>query len=301
MQPLSPGALRLVHLSDSHLTGDGTLHQRVVDTTAALDAVLGAAHAVPDVRLLVGSGDLSDDGSIASYRLLQGRLDEWAEARGASIALVPGNHDQRAGFAEVFGGDPAEPLDTVTTVDGWRVIGLDTSVPQRGYGLLRQAQLERLRAELATPAARGTVLVLHHPPIDAPTTLHQALRLQNPHDLAESIEGSDVRVVLAGHYHHFFAGRLGAVPVVVAPGIANDADVAAPHGTERAVRGSGFAVVDISAGGTVTVTTMRASAPGDGLEVFALDAATVDAIAAAAGPAADAAGAPAPPSLSPRA
>lgn len=287
MQPLSPGALRIVHLSDSHLTGDGSLHQRVVDTTAALDLVLSTAHAVPDVGLLVGSGDLSDDGSIASYRLLQNRLAEWADERGAAIVVVPGNHDQRAGFAEVFGGDPAGPLDSVTTVDGWRVIGLDTSVPGRGYGLLRPAQLDALRTELSTPADRGTVVVLHHPPLDAPTTLHQALRLQNPHDLDELFEGSDVRVVLAGHYHHFFAGSLGDVAVVVAPGIANDTDVTAPHGTERALRGSGFAVVDISAGGTVTVTTQRASAPGDGLEVFALDAATVDAIAAAAGPSAD--------------
>ena len=298
MQPLAPGALRLVHVSDSHLTGDGTLHQGVVDTTAALDRVLAEAGRVEGVRLLVGSGDLSDDGSSASYRLLRGRLDAWAAPRGAAVALVPGNHDLRAGFAEVFGGDPDAPLDRVVEVDGWRVIGLDTSVPGAGYGDLRPRQLDLLRDLLATPAARGTVLVLHHPPLPAPTTLHEALALRAPEALAAVIDGTDVRVVLAGHYHHHIVGDLAGVPVIVAPGVANDTDVAAPEGTERAVRGSGFVVVDIEPMdvepmdvepggghvGGVRSTVVRVYDAHDGDEVFSLDRDTVERIAAEAGP-----------------
>ncbi|KQO84578.1 metallophosphatase [Frigoribacterium sp. Leaf263] len=288
MQPLAPGALRLVHLSDAHLTGDATLHQGVVDTTAALDRVLAEAARVEGVRLLVGSGDLSDDGSTASYRLLRSRLGAWAGARRAAVALVPGNHDRREGFAEVFGGDPEGPLDRLVEVDGWRIVGLDTSVPGAGYGDLRPAQLEMLRELLATPAVRGTVLVLHHPPLPAPTVLHRALALRAPEALAEVIDGTDVRVVLAGHYHHHIVGGLAGVPVVVAPGVANDTDVSAEEGTERAVRGSGFVVVDVSADARgadgVRTTVVRAHDAHDGDEVFSLDRDTVARIAAEAGP-----------------
>ena len=313
MYPLPAGALRLVHLSDPHLTGDGSLHQGVVDTTAALERVLAAAARVEGVRLLVGSGDLSDDGSEASYRLLLDRVGPWAAHRGAALALVPGNHDWRAGFTAVLGdghldrqtpqearvapggtvapgaprasGAPADPgpVDGVSVVAGWRIVTLDTSVPRAGYGLLRAEQLDGLRDLLATPAPHGTVLVLHHPPLPAPTTLHEALALQDPQALAAVLEGSDVRVVLAGHYHHPLVGSLAGVPVLVAPGVANDTDVAAPVGTERAVRGSGCLVVDVHPSGEVRSTALRVVGPDDGAEVLSLDEEQVVAIAAAAG------------------
>ena len=319
MQPLPAGALRLVHLSDAHLSGDGSPHQGVVDTTAALDRVLAEAGRVEAVRLLVGSGDLSDDGSEASYRLLRDRVDAWADAHGAAVALVPGNHDLREGFRAVLGDghgrasggdrqeargasgatgpaggargsgadplpvDGALPVDGRSEVDGWRVLTLDTSVPCAGYGLLRPEQLADLRTRLATPAPRGTVLVLHHPPLPAPTTLHRALALQHPEELAAAIEGSDVRVVLAGHQHHHLAGQLAGVPVLVAPAVANETDLAAPVGTERAVRGSGFLVVDVHPSGEVSSAVVRVAGPDDGAEVLALDEDQVRAIAAAAG------------------
>jgi len=292
MHALPTDALRIVHLSDAHLLADHGLHQGVVDTAEALDLVLAEAARVEGVRLLVGSGDLSDDGSRASYRHLLARTDAWARRAGAEVVLVPGNHDRREGFAEVLGGDPTRPLDLVREVDGWRVIGLDTSVPGAGYGDLRPEQLAWLRDELATPAARGTVLVLHHPPLAAPTTLHEALALRDPEALAAVIEASDVRVVLAGHYHHSIVGHLAGVPVVVAPGVANDTDVLAPVGTERAVRGSGFVVVEVSADGDVRSTVVRVHDPRDGDEVFVLDEAAVDRIAAQAGQAGQAGPAP---------
>ena len=314
MFALPPGSLRLVHLSDSHLTGDGRLHQGSVDTLAALDRVLAEAARVEGARLLVGSGDLSDDGSTASYALLRDRLEAWAAARAVAhtpdavsapdaapapapapaVVLVPGNHDLRAGFVEVLGDghlthpdgdrpDPEHPVDGVSLVDGWRIVTLDTSVPGAGYGLLRPAQLGRLRDLLAEPAPSGTVIVLHHPPLPAPTTLHESLALQTPEALAAVIEGTDVRVVLGGHYHRHVVGSTAGVPVLVAPAIANETDVCAPHGTERALQGSGFLVVDLLADGTVRSTPVRVHDEHDGDEVFVLDEEAVLAIAAAAG------------------
>jgi Icc protein len=272
--------------------------------------VLAEAARVEGARLLVGSGDLSDDGSTASYALLHDRLEAWAARRDeqVDVVLVPGNHDLRAGFTEVLGDghlghdparhdlhehdlheldprehDPAHPVDGVSLVDGWRVVTLDTSVPRAGYGLLRPEQLDRLREVLAEPAPRGTVVVLHHPPLPAPTTLHQSLALQAPEALAAVVEGTDVRVVLAGHYHRHVAGSLAGVPVLVAPAVANETDVCAPHGTERAVRGSGFLIVDLLPDGSVRSTPVRAHDEHDGDEVFVLDEEAVRTIAAAAG------------------
>jgi len=296
MHALPPGSLRLVHLSDTHLLRDGGLHQGVVDTAVTLDRVLAEADRIPDVRLLVGSGDLSEDGTPESYALLRERLDPWAARRGAAVVLSPGNHDVRSAFRLVLGDghggpgtddgrDPAAvpPIDGVTIVDGWRIATLDTSVPGKGYGAFREQQLDALRELLATPAERGTVLVLHHPPVPAPTTLHESLALQGPGRLAEIVRGSDVRVILSGHYHHHIVGSLAGVPVLVAPGVANETDVAATPGTERVVRGSGFLVVDVGAAGDVVSVVVRAHAADDGEVVAVLDEALVQRVIAEAG------------------
>ncbi|MBF4613371.1 metallophosphoesterase [Curtobacterium sp. VKM Ac-1376] len=302
MQPPAAGTLRVLHLSDTHLTGDGALHQGSVDTAAALDRVLAHVDGVPGIGLVVVSGDVSEDGSPSSYTAVRDRIGGWAERHGAAFVAVPGNHDQREGFRQVLanghvlgqGGHrlvhtmeylpPSVPVSGQSIVDGRRVVTVDTSVPGAGYGELSETALERLRGALAADerAPHGTVVVLHHPPLPAPTELHEALRLQNPGALADAIRGSDVRVVLAGHYHHHFAGSLAGVPVLVAPGVANDTDVVGPYDEESAVVASGALVVDVAEDGCVWSTPVRVAGDAEA-RAFHIDAESVRAVIAAAG------------------
>ncbi|MEN0101970.1 MAG: metallophosphoesterase, partial [Curtobacterium sp.] len=115
MQTPAPGTLRVLHLSDTHLTGDGALHQGTVDTSAALDALLERLDVVEGVGLVVVSGDVSEDGSPESYAALLERAGGWGERHGAALVTVPGNHDQREGFRQVLAnghvlGEGARPL-----------------------------------------------------------------------------------------------------------------------------------------------------------------------------------------------
>lgn len=281
--------LRILHLSDTHLLADGALHYGSVDTTAALDAVLTAAARIARLDVVVASGDLSDDGSPTSYRLVRDRLEPWAAARGARVVYAMGNHDDRSGFAAVLGdghggaGPIGGPIGGVSEIAGHRVVTLDSTVPGAGYGHLDAGQLARLRALLATPGPHGTVVVLHHPPVPAVTPLLRALELQNPGDLADAVAGSDVRLILAGHYHHLLVDRLAGVPVVVAPGIANTTDTCAPEGMERAHVGAAALVIELGAAGP-RLHTVPARMADDGREVFTLDADEVARIATIAGP-----------------
>ena len=294
MQPPAPGTLRVLHLSDTHLTGDGALHQGSVDTTAALESVLARADGVPGVGLVVVSGDVSEDGYAESYAAVLERVGGWAERHGAALVTVPGNHDLREGFRQVLanghvlgeGGTrlvhtmeyhpPTVPVWGRSDVAGRRIVTVDTSVPGAGYGEIDETSIERLRTVLAeAPAPHGTVLVLHHPPLPAPTALHDALRLRNPDALADAIRDSDVRVVLAGHYHHHFAGSLAGVPVLVAPGVANDTDVAGPWSEEAAFVDAGALVVDLAEDGSVWSTPVRVPRTEADRLAFRFDAETV--------------------------
>jgi 3',5'-cyclic-AMP phosphodiesterase len=270
--------LRILHLSDSHLFGDDTLQYDRVDTLAALRRVLERAGAVDRADAVVLSGDLSNDGSAESYRRLRDLVEPWAAQRGAEVLYAMGNHDLRAGFEEVLG-----DRESVTGVRGFRIVCLDSSVPGAGFGDLQPDRLERLRAVLRTPAEHGTVLVVHHPPVPAATALLAALELRHPHRLLEACRGSDVRLILCGHYHHPLATQAGGIPVVVAPGIANTSDALAPPGTERATEGSGFALVDLPLAGAARAIFVSVPAPSDGAEIFNLTPEQVQRIASQAG------------------
>jgi len=301
--------LRILHVSDTHLLGDGSRHYGVVDTTAALRSVLARAATIEDVDVVVLSGDLSDDGTSASYRTLLEHVGPWAAERGAVVVPAMGNHDLAAGFEEVLG-----ERERTVLVRGVRIVTVDTSMPGAGYGRVDATQLERLRLALAggedpdreeraenpgRAPIRWTVVVLHHPPVPARSALLAALELQDPGALLRVCdEAGAVRAVLAGHYHHALVTTAGRIPVVVAPGVANSSDPLAPCGHERAEVGSGFAVVDVAADGGVSVAFVPvpgASDAVDGTELFDLAPDEVARIAALAGPpAADLPAEPAP-------
>jgi len=277
------GPARILHLSDTHLLAPGELHQGLVDTTAVLRHTLACLAGLGPLDAVVVSGDVSDDGSAESYLAAQELVEGYAVEHGAGVVWAVGNHDQRLPFAEVLLASPAAgPLDGVHDVAGLRFAVLDSSVPGAGYGELRPPQLERLRAVLAEPAPRGTVVVVHHPPLPAPTVLHDALRLQDPAALLAAVRGTDVRVVLSGHYHHPFVATVDGVVVVVAPGVANRNDVLVAGGLERAVRGSGACLVELDDDG-VRTTVLSVPAAGDGEELFVLGPDVVERIARDAG------------------
>lgn len=270
--------LRILHLTDTHLYGDGSLHYGMVDTFAALRRVLDFAMDLEAVDLIVVSGDLSEDGSEASYRVLRDLIDPWAAARGAVVVYAMGNHDLRTNFEKVLG-----ERDSVTTVHGFRILCLDSSVPGAGHGELSTEQLGWLRTQLGEAAPNGAIVVLHHPPVPASTDLLKALELRNPAELLMVCSMASVRLILAGHYHHIVATVEAGIQVIVAPAIANTSDVLGPRSTERAMVGAGFAFIQVPPVGAPRTVFVSVPGPDDGTEIFNLDATEVQRIIRTAG------------------
>lgn len=249
--------MRILHLTDTHLFADpAARHYDRIDTAAALARVLERLADIADegpVDLVLHTGDASEDGSRDSYRRLHAMLDPVAAMLGAELLVAMGNHDSSAAYAAVAGhgdhggidGDPARQMRARTLANGWRAIVLDSSVPGAGYGRLDPAQLAWLGEALAEPAERGTVLAVHHPPLRAATPLLRALDLQDREALAAAIDGTDVRLICSGHYHHPMTGALAGIPVHVAPGVTNVMDPLCGGGREQARALSGASVIDL--------------------------------------------------------
>jgi 3',5'-cyclic AMP phosphodiesterase CpdA len=157
-------------------------------------------------------------------------------------------------------------VEYVEWIGGLRVIVLDSSVPGAPYGTVRPDQLAWLKAELETPAADGTLLVLHHPPVPDPTRLAGLLTLHGSTDLEKVVRGSDVVAVLAGHAHHGISATFAGVLCFAAPATSYIVDpLVLTEQTLRGLEGGGFGVIRVFDRHAVALTLPM---PGSGAETY---------------------------------
>jgi Icc protein len=209
----------LLHLSDTHLLGaDRKLYDSVDSTThlRELFAELEASEGRPEA--IIFTGDLADKGEPDAYDKLRAIVEPAAARLGAEVIWVMGNHDERATFRRhLFGEVPTtNPVDRVYDVGGLRIITLDSTVPGSHWGVVTPDQLDWLAEELSVTAPHGTILARHHPPLPSVLDLATLVELREQSALAEVLEGSDVRSILAGHLHYSSTGVFAGIPVSVA-------------------------------------------------------------------------------------
>ncbi|MEU6092737.1 metallophosphoesterase [Streptomyces sp. NPDC047085] len=273
--------MRILHLSDTHLDRSGGPDADGADGTAALRCLLAELGHLHDLDAVVVTGDVADDGSREAYARAQGLLSRYAGQRGADVFYTTGNHDDRTAFADVLGSGHVQPEAVyegaageragASTIDGWRLITLDTLVPGKGYGRLDRGQLDWLRELLSSPAPLGTVLAFHHPPVALDVDVQRALGLQNDADLAETIRGTDVQLILSGHFHLQILGHLEQATVWVTPGVASRIDLTARPGTERAVHGPSASLVQLGTPHGPLIHTLHVRDPRMGETVYEAD------------------------------
>ena len=215
----APPTHTIAHVSDTHYLGGRRPLYGTVDTDRTLARALEQLErSGTNPSAIVITGDLADLGEPDAYERLKAELEPVAKRMGSQIIWVMGNHDERAPFSSILlGEEPSDaPQDRVYDIDGLRIIALDSSVPGYHHGELTDAQLSWLEGVLAVPAAHGTLLALHHPPIPTPIEIMAIIELQDQQKLADVIRGTDVRGILAGHLHYSTHGTFAGVPVSVA-------------------------------------------------------------------------------------
>ncbi|WP_433576702.1 phosphodiesterase [Nocardia brasiliensis] len=226
----------LFHFSDTHLiAGDGDLYGDV-DADVRLRQLLEQA-AASRIRptAIVFTGDLTDRGEPGAYDKLKALVEPFARSLPAPIVWVTGNHDDRGTLRrKLLGERPSTaPLDRVHLIDGLRIIALDTSVPGHHYGEITDDQLAWLRSVLAEPAPFGTILAMHHPPVPCVLDLAVTVELRDQRRLADVLDGSDVRAILAGHLHFSTSATFAGIPVSVASATCYSQDLGVEQGGLR--------------------------------------------------------------------
>jgi 3',5'-cyclic-AMP phosphodiesterase len=178
----------VLQISDTHLRAEpNTPADPNPDST-----LLSTIEAVRDVRpdLVLLTGDLADDGSLAALR----RVRELADELLAPILAVGGNHDDIDNVHAVFG------ADDIAEVGSWRVLAVESSIPGEDHGSVDVSELTRRLDRLDD---RPTLIAVHHPP-RSPST-HPMFQLIGANEmLAAFHDRRHVRAVVSGHLHEAF-------------------------------------------------------------------------------------------------
>lgn len=210
----------ILRLSDTHFVGDGELlHERIDSDKNLAELFEGFARSNTRPEAIVFTGDLADTGRDDAYARLRALVEPAAEALGAQVIWVMGNHDERVAFRRGLldhDADDSEPVDRVFDINGLRIIALDSTVPGHHHGEISEEQLAWLADVLSTPAPDGTLIALHHPPVPSPLGLLALVELKDQDRLADVIRGTDVRGILGGHLHYSTNSTFAGVPVSVA-------------------------------------------------------------------------------------
>lgn len=178
-------------------------------------AIARLSHGVNRPDLILATGDMVDRGDIESYERLRDAFSK------ATMPVYPmmGNHDDRANFARIF---PEVPMadgfvQYCLSLDGLRLIILDTLEPQRHGGAFCAVRAAWLAARLSEDRQIPTVIVMHHPPFEAGIAWMDT-HPQEPwvRRFAATIAGhANILAIWCGHLHRPIVAPWRGVTVTV--------------------------------------------------------------------------------------
>ncbi|KAF1033115.1 MAG: 3',5'-cyclic adenosine monophosphate phosphodiesterase CpdA [Pseudomonas sp.] len=210
---LNPDAALLVQLSDSHLFAESDGGLLGMNTRDSLQQVISQVLARESgVDLVLATGDLSQDGTLASYQTFR----ELSAQIPAPARWIPGNHDEPHIMAQAAINSAL--LEPVVDVGNWRVTLLDSAVPGAVPGYLADAQLQVLARALSEAPERHHLVCFHHHPVPIGCAWMDPIGLRNPEAFFAVLDRfPQVRAVLWGHVHQEIDSQRNGVRLLASP------------------------------------------------------------------------------------
>lgn len=200
--------LRIVQITDCHL-GETPGEKLVgMDTDESLDYILSSIRVEQShARLLLATGDLSNDGGSGAYQRLSQKLDGLQ----LPYAWLAGNHDSRSEMIDAVG---ESRLPRIISLGSWAIIMLDSAVPGQVGGELGAVELELLENILQSLGEQEHLLVcLHHQPVPIGCDWLDQQQLADSQALFGLLAGEKrLRAIVWGHVHQEFCSEHPLLP-----------------------------------------------------------------------------------------
>ncbi|MEO0384360.1 MAG: phosphodiesterase [Pseudomonadota bacterium] len=213
----------ILQLSDTHIVRAGERAYGVVDTGTALAkgvaAIKQIAPQLGPIDAIVVTGDLTDFGEPEEYA----RFLDLMRDLPAPLFAVPGNHDRRepmrAAFSNTIWMPSGGPIQWVSALKDFAIIGLDTLVEGQGSGALCEQGVSFLKAALDRLSPKPVMIAVHHPPFLTGIPTMDAQGFDNRDALLALLSDYEGPAqIICGHVHRMVVSYLGAIPAIIAPG-----------------------------------------------------------------------------------
>ena len=189
--------MHIAQITDCHLFADpARLGLGDVNPAKTLRAVLERVTQLsPD--LLLCTGDITNDNSMASYQLFLRCLED--AGIDCDLRVIPGNHDRPDLMEEVFGKQLL--MDAPFVSGNWMIHGLSSHF-EGTLGKVEQSALDMLNENLQRNQSLHHLIAVHHHPIPLGGWMDRH-EFVNRDELVSLVDTSPVvKTVICGHVHH---------------------------------------------------------------------------------------------------
>ena len=152
---------------------------------------------------VVATGDLVQDETRQGYERFREAVNRLSviETGQVPVLCIPGNHDAPNIMAEVLGHAPFQVGGTRKFGD-WTIVMLSTFSRGNDFGLLGQAELDRLEEALKQAGDDHVLVALHHHPVPTGSLWLDGLGVRDAESFFEITDCfPQVRAILYGHVH----------------------------------------------------------------------------------------------------
>lgn len=202
--------MRLIQLSDCHLLADPAALTRDYNTHQSLRHTLEQIHQQDHADAFIFTGDISQDGSAASYQ----HLNDLLTVLDKPVYALPGNHDNAPLMREQLRAQCVHTAD----LEHWQVLLLDSPVSGEAYGEISPADLNWLNLWLKTSIDKHTLIAVHHQPLPVGSQWTDEIMLQNGDQLLNILKGySHVKGLIFGHVHQEFDRQFEHIRIMGCP------------------------------------------------------------------------------------
>ena len=209
----------LIHITDTHIVAPGEVLYGDIDTGLHLREAVRNINAMrPAPAGVMFTGDLVETGDEESYAYFL----ELIKPLKMPAWVIPGNHDNPKIMLEVFAGTGCFPA----TQDGFqyaiddlpfRILALNSHCSDTELPGFDEQRLSWLEDQLSN-SDKPVLIAIHHPPMKTGIELVEMGGSDWYQGLKQLLaEYPQVKLVICGHCHTDLSGRIGQVPVYMAP------------------------------------------------------------------------------------
>jgi 3',5'-cyclic-AMP phosphodiesterase len=207
-----PNPVRIVHITDTHISGKPGAKVYGIDSFEALRSVITAVHQSPQRSyLMIATGDLSQDGTEESYS----RIRDLLAPLSLPVYCLAGNHDLCSAMGTHLQGEGIR-IERRVILDRWQIIFLDSHLPGKAFGYLSSEELAELEFALRELPNHYALVGLHHGPLAVCSM--PACRLENADELMTLLRRRpNVRGIISGHNHCAIDELCDGIRMLVTP------------------------------------------------------------------------------------